>query len=88
MTTRYDEDFVRLQNNFTYHKPFGDQPERYEGIRAQAKQLAGLMQRFCPPSRELSLAITAIEESVMWANAAIARNETPPVTQSSTESAS
>ena len=29
----------------------------------------------CPDSREKSLAITKIEESVMWANAAIARRE-------------
>ena len=28
-----------------------------------------------PPSREQSLALTALEECVMWANAAIARNE-------------
>ena len=29
----------------------------------------------CPDSRELSVALTKLEEAVMWANAAIARNE-------------
>lgn len=29
----------------------------------------------CKGSREYSLAITKLEEAVMWANAAIARNE-------------
>ena len=29
----------------------------------------------CPESREKSLAFTKLEECIMWANAAIARNE-------------
>lgn len=64
-----------LENKFTYHKPFGDQPERYESIRAKAKELAELLLLKCPGSRELSLALTSLEESVFWANASIARNE-------------
>lgn len=60
---------------FTYHSPFGDQPGRYSQLRAQANQLACAFNEHCPPSRELSLAMTKLEEAVMWANAAIARNE-------------
>lgn len=65
----------RLDNNFTYHKPIRNQPERYELIRAKAKELAETLSALCPESRELSLAMTNLEQSVFWANASIARNE-------------
>ncbi len=64
-----------LDRRFTYHKPIGDQPARYETIRSSAKKLAALIGTLCPPSRELAIAITRIEEAVFWANAAIARTE-------------
>lgn len=67
----------RIENNFSYHPPFGDQAERYNAIRVKAKELAVLIEVECPQSRETSLAITHIETAVMWANAAIARNEKP-----------
>lgn len=67
-----------IDNIFTYHKPFGTQLERYEAIRAKAKELAVLIGDLTPQSREQSLARTKLEESVMWANAAIARNEKDP----------
>ena len=65
-----------VENAFTYHPPTGNQAERYEELRERGKHLARLMLNFCPPSRELSLALTKLEESIMWANASIARNET------------
>ncbi len=65
----------RLDQNFTYHSPHEGQPERYERLRSQTKELANLLCTNCPPSRELSLALTKLEEGVFWANAAIARNE-------------
>lgn len=64
-----------LTKRFTYHPPKADQPGRYERIRAGAAALASMVDEICPDSREKSLAITKIEEAVMWANAAIARNE-------------
>ena len=64
-----------LDVRFTYHAPQVDQPPRYKEIRAKAKEFADLINCHCPDSRELSLAITCIEKAVMWANAAIARNE-------------
>lgn len=66
-----------IENNFTFHTPFGDQPERYSKIRSQARGLAETIYEFCPESREKALAMTKLEEAVMWANASIARNETP-----------
>jgi len=64
-----------LENNFTYHKPFGNQNERYESLRMLAKELAYVILEKTPKSREQSLALTNLEQSVFWANAAIARNE-------------
>lgn len=68
-----DEESRLLENNFTYHPPQGDQPERYTRIRAGGKELAALLMELCPHTRERSLALTKIEEAVFWANAAIAR---------------
>lgn len=64
-----------LINRFTYHAPKGDQPKRYEEIRRMALALATVVHGSCPESHEKSLALTKIDEAVMWANAAIARNE-------------
>lgn len=65
----------RIESSFTYHAPKGDQPERYEWLRREAKALALLVMDFCMESRERSLAITKLEEFAMWANKAIAVNE-------------
>jgi hypothetical protein len=63
-----------LNKRFTYHAPKEGQPQKYEAIRAKALELAELLNELCPDSREKSLAVTSLEESVMWANASIARN--------------
>ena len=68
-------DHEQIERAFTYHKPKDDQPERYERIRNKAKMLAAYINEYCPDSRERSLAFTKVEETVMWANASIARNE-------------
>lgn len=62
-----------LENRFTYHPPKEGQPEIYERIRFAGMGFALLIDQHAPESRELSLAITKIEEAVFWANAAIAR---------------
>ena len=67
---------ARLQNTFTYHRPFDNQRWRYEQLRSDAKNLAMRICGLTPPSREQSLALTKLEEAIMFANAAIARNET------------
>ena len=65
----------QIDRSFTYHAPQGDQADRYGAIRAAGRELACLLALYCPESRELSLAMTHLEDTVMWANAAIARNE-------------
>jgi hypothetical protein len=76
--TRYPVDpkeRARLLDVFTYHKPQGDQTQRYALLRASAYDLACLVSDLTPPGRERSLALTHIETAVMFANAAIARGE-------------
>lgn len=63
-----------LRNRFTYHPPKDGQAKRYEEIRDYAHGFASLINNQCPESREKSLAVTHLEEAVMWANAAIARH--------------
>lgn len=75
MQTHPDEATERIERDFSYHSPKNDQAKRYTDIRAEAKALALMICNNCPKSRELSLALTKLEESVMWANASIARNE-------------
>ena len=70
-----DEQEARLDRDYTYHAPKNDQPQRYEEIRSSAKWLARMIMENTPVSREQSLALTHLDEVVMNANAAIARNE-------------
>jgi len=66
---------TELDKVYTYHPPKGNQQERYVTIREMAKAFAALILGATPTSREQSLALTKLEEVVMWANSAIARNE-------------
>jgi len=64
-----------VEKIFTYHKPHGDQQFRYESLRAKAKELAKRIEENCPESREKALALTNLQQAIMWANASIAINE-------------
>ena len=65
----------RIENDYSYHAPKGDQADRYVEIRDKAKELALVIVNNSPVSREQSVALTALDTVVMAANAAIARNE-------------
>lgn len=64
----------RIENDFTYHAPKEGQPAKYEAIREKAKEMAYLVAGLVPDSEERNIALTKLEECVMWANAGIARN--------------
>lgn len=64
-----------LKNRFTFHSSKIEQIEKYTILRADAAHLASQINILCPDSREKSLAITKLEEVIMWANASIVRNE-------------
>lgn len=62
---------------FVYHAPHGDQPERYQRLRAAFRATALAIENLCPVSAERTRALRKIQEAVMWANASIAINEKP-----------
>lgn len=67
---------TRVANDFKFHPaaPNSANAERHDTIRFNCLLLANLFLEQCPESRELSLALTSLEEAMMWANASIARN--------------
>jgi hypothetical protein len=65
----------QIEKNFTFHPPKDAQPAKYAAIRRNAKIMATLIDNNCLDSREKDIALMKLEEAVMWANAAIARNE-------------
>ena len=62
-----------MAHRFTYHAPTPEQPKVYQLVRDLAHLLALTVEAATFPSRERSLALTNIEQAVMWANAGIAR---------------
>lgn len=63
-----------LLNRFAYHQPHTPaRAETHDIVRGECFSLAKRLVALCPPGRELSLAITHLEDVMMWSNAAIAR---------------
>lgn len=73
-------DVDELHNRFAYHRPASPilVEEVFPRLRTDAENLALLIDRFVPDGREKALAVTKIEEAVMWAIAGIARNQPTP----------
>lgn len=63
-----------LEKRFTYHPPKPGQPEQYQRIRAEALAFAKTLVEVSPEGRELSTALTMLEQCTFWANAGIARH--------------
>jgi hypothetical protein len=64
-----------LCNRFSYHDPKGtERQEKYDTIRTACLSLAMLLGELCPDSRERSVALTKLDEVMMWSNASIARS--------------
>lgn len=64
-----------LINRFGFHPATDDITKaRHEAVRDGCLALAIEINDLAPEGREKSLAITHLEESMMWANAAIARS--------------
>lgn len=67
----------KIEKAFTCHPLNEEQCEMCDSIRFNAKLFAHMIDTYVPDSREKSLAMTKLEECVMWTNAGIARNEVP-----------
>lgn len=63
----------KIENKFTYHKPTEKEKRVYVEIRAKGKDFAQCLLDNVVPGQERENALMKIEEAVMWANAAVAR---------------
>jgi hypothetical protein len=65
-----------LDHRFAYHQPSTSNViASHSTVRNCCKDTASIIVQLCPPGRELALALTHLEEAMMWANAAIARDQ-------------
>lgn len=65
-----------LHKRFRYPAYKDGLPLKYRAIQEAAFRFAvEIIDVHCPDGREKALAITNLEQAVMWANAAIARGE-------------
>ena len=63
-----------IENRFSFHPADTEAKQQaHETVRAQCRVLAHYWSGALPDGREKALAITKLEEAIMWANAAIAR---------------
>lgn len=70
-----EERKAKIENDYIYHTPKGDQTVRYGQLRDKGKELALLIAELTPDSAEQEHALQLLNLAVMSANAAIARNE-------------
>lgn len=68
----------KTHHNMTNQTPDEQQIERIERLREHYKQAASMIYVNCPKSRERSLALTDLEESLMWAVGSIVRENWEP----------
>lgn len=69
----YNQD---LKHRFDFHPATTEEKKGQHGsVRHACLELAATVEMLVPPGREQSLAITKIEEAMMWANAGIARGQ-------------
>jgi hypothetical protein len=61
-----------VANRFTFHPATGDKGAAHDHVRQAHLEIALRMTDMLPESREKSLCLTALQESMHWANAAIA----------------
>jgi len=61
-----------IDRRFTYNKPDAETAAIHEKLNELFKDLAHDLDEILPESREKALALTALQETRMWANATIA----------------
>jgi hypothetical protein len=65
-------DYAALDERFVHHPPSEDRATCHQSIRDAGRTAALRVMEVVPEGRERALALTKIEEFVMWANAGIA----------------
>lgn len=67
---------AQVEHNHSYHRPdYQDTMDAMAALRQTFKNASHLAIEVCPLGRELSVALTHLEDASMWAIAALARNE-------------
>lgn len=67
----------RIIWDFSFHPADDVTAAKHQEVRDACKELALLLDYSLPFGRERSLALTKVEESMFWSNAAIAREGGP-----------
>lgn len=75
MGNSFEEQKARLEYSLTNIKPTDGAIVDIETLREEAKSFGYHILEFVPDSREKSLAITKLEEAVMWAVKGIVLNQ-------------
>lgn len=70
---------AKLERSLTYSKPNEDQVARILRLREAAKVFGASIETEGKPSREQSLAITKLEEALMWATKGVVLEEATEV---------
>jgi hypothetical protein len=70
-----------MLKSFSYHRPSAAGVEKIASLRQAFSDLAELIERLVPPSRERSIAITNLETSAMWAIKSIVVNDSGSVVE-------
>lgn len=63
---------AELEKVFTVDRLTDDQREAIAALFAGGRDLAKLINFICPESREKSLALTTLQNAIMWADTAVA----------------
>ena len=65
----------RIEDDFSPHDVGHRERNSMDDVRAVCMAAALVFARVCPEGRELSTALTRLEEAMFWADAAVARRE-------------
>ncbi len=68
-----------IDQRFNYHLSGEDRVVTLDYVRGQCAHIAHCLDEVLPPGREKSLALTKLEEALMWSNASIAKTAPQPV---------
>lgn len=65
-----------IEHRFAFHAATTEEKrDAHASVRQACRRLADYINESAPDGREKSLAITHVEEAMLWANAAIARQQ-------------
>lgn len=64
-----------IENRFSFHPATLSTAHVHDKVRARCKSLAESLNEILPEGREKALAITHLEETMFWGNAAVARKK-------------